>query len=196
MRFLPLVLILAALSGCMSVNDKLVRKVGPVVPPKQPAIVEVQYGEFIQKLNDEGDHRGVFSNNAVLKEVSSRILGRWKSENIVSAFGPAGALPAAPTYTLTVSGFRNEDSSIPGAVFCGLTFFLLPTSSTLTYDLTFDLVNNSTGRHYKSHTKNSVTTYQQLFLLPATPFYLKAYNDAFNDIADYVYDDLRKQGAF
>ncbi len=44
-------------------------------------------GEFIQKLNGEGDHRGVVSNQTVQRTVGDKILGRWQSKGLISGFG-------------------------------------------------------------------------------------------------------------
>jgi len=197
MKYFPLLAAIVVLfSGCLSVNEKLLPKTTVINPPKQAGTLEVKKGPFIQKLNDEGDHRGVVSNTTLLNSVSDNIFNRWKSKNIVSSFGTAGRLTGPPDYTVTISGYRNEDASIFGAVICGLSLYIIPTTCTLTFDLDFEFVNNRTKKKYAVKAKNAVTTYQQLFLLPCLPFSFNGNTEMFNDIADYTYEDLRKQGAF
>ncbi len=121
---------------------------------------------------------------------------RWKNKDIIADYDFAGELKKLPDYTLTVSGERNEDSSIIGAVLCGLTLMLIPSSSTLTYDLNLEFVNNHTQKHFTVKAKNGVTTWMQILLLPALPVSWIGANNMINDVADYTYDELRKQGAF
>ena len=73
---------------------------------------------------------------------------------------------------------------------------LLPSSSTLIYDLNLEFTNNHTQKHYTVKAKNAVTTWMQILLFPALPFSWIGSNNMLNDIADYSYDELRKQDAF
>lgn len=188
--------VLIALSGCVTVNEEMLRKVSISPPQKQTMTVEVKTGELIQKLNGEGQNRGVLSGTTVLNAVAKSMMIRWKNKDIISDYGSAGELKKEPDYTITLSGVRNEDGSIAGAVLSGLTLMLLPSSSTLTYDLNLEFINNHTQKHYNVKAKNAVTTWMQILLLPALPFSWIGSNNMLNDIADYSYDELSKQGAF
>ena len=158
--------------------------------------VEVKTGELIQKLNGEGQNRGVLSGTTVLNAIGKSMMMRWKNKDIIADYGFSGELKKEPDYTVTLSGVRNEDGSMIGAVLSGLTLMLIPSSSTLTYDLNLEFVNNHTHKHYTVKAKNAVTTWMQILLLPALPFSWIGSNNMINDIADYSYDDLSKQGAF
>jgi hypothetical protein len=193
---LTLLAILALLSGCVTMNESMLPKVGAIQPLPKTVLIETRTGELVQKLNGEGANRGVLSGTTVGNQVVKLIMGRWKSNGIVDDYGPAGELKAKPDYTLIVSGVRNEDSSIAGAVFSGLTFMLLPTTTTLTYDLNLELTDNKTGQKYQAKAKNAITSVMQILLLPALPFSWVGSKNAFDDIADYAYDEFRKQGAF
>lgn len=188
--------LLSVLTGCVTVNEEMLRKVNIVPPQKQQTTIEVKTGELIQKLNGEGQNRGVLSGTTVLNALGKSMMIRWNNKDIISDYGFSGELKKEPDYTITLSGVRNEDGSIAGAVFSGLTMALIPTSSTLTYDLNLDFVNNHTKQHYTVKPKNAVTTWIQILLLPALPFSWMGSNNMINDIADYSYDELRKQGAF
>jgi hypothetical protein len=196
MKYLIPVLLLIALSGCVTVNEEMLRKVSISPPQKQAMTVEVKTGELIQKLNGEGQNRGVLSGTTVLNAVAKSMMIRWKNKDIIADYGSAGELKKEPDYTIILSGVRNEDGSIAGAVLSGLTLMLLPSSSTLTYDLNVEFINNHTQKHYTVKAKNAVTTWMQILLLPALPFSWIGSNNMLNDIADYSYDELRKQGAF
>jgi len=188
--------IIVSLTGCMTVNEGMLRKVNVVPPQKQGMTVEIKTGELIQKLNGTGQNQGVFSGTTVLDGVGKSMMARWKSKDIIADYGSSGDLKKNPDYTLTLSGVRNEDGSMAGAVLSGLTLMLLPSSSTLTYDLNLDFVNNHTQKQYTVKAKNAVTTWMQILLLPALPFSWIGGSNMLNDIADYSYDELNKQGAF
>lgn len=188
--------LLIMLSGCMSINEEMLRKVDITPPSQQPLTVELKIGEFIQKLNGEGQNRGVLSGTTVLGAIGEAMMSRWQDKKAIADYAKTGELKRDPDYTVILSGTRNEDGSIAGAVLSGLSLLLIPTSATLTYDLSFELINNRNQKHYTVKAKNAVTTWMQILLFPALPFSLVGSNNMINDIADYSYNELRKQGAF
>lgn len=196
MKQLTIIGMLVFLTGCVTVNEEMLRKVSITSPQNQAMTVEVKTGELIQKLNGEGQNRGVISGTTVLNAIGKSMMMRWKNKDIIADYGFSGELKKVPDYTVTLSGVRNEDGSMIGAVLSGLTLMLIPSSSTLTYDLNLEFVNNHTHKHYTVKAKNAVTTWMQILLLPALPFSWIGSNNMINDIADYSYDDLSKQGAF
>jgi hypothetical protein len=187
---------LSLLSGCVTVNEEMLRKVSITPPQNNGGLLEFKTGELIQTLNGEGKNRGVLSGTTVLDSVGSGIMSRWKSKDIIADYGSPGELNREPDYTLTLSGVKDENGSIAAAVLSGLSLMLIPVSSTITYDLQFDLINNHTHKHYTTKAKNAVTSWSQILLLPALPFSWIGGNNMISDIADYAYDDLNKQGAF
>lgn len=184
------------LTGCMMINEQMLRKVNMFPPQKQEMTVEVKTGKLIQKLNGEGQNRGVFSGTTVLNSVAKSIMTRWKEKNIIADYAFPGELKKEPDYTITLSGERNEDGSMLAALLGGLTLGILPSSVTLTYELDFEFINNHTQKHYNVKVKNAVTTISQIFLIVALPVSMTGATDAINDMADNLYDELNKQGAF
>jgi len=193
---LTLLAMVVLLSGCVTLNESMLRKVDSIHAPQKAVIVETKMGELVQKLNGEGANRGVFSGNTVGNQVTKLIMNRWKDKDIISDYGPPGDLKSKPDYTFILSGSRNEDSSIAGAVFSGLTFMLLPSTTTLTFDLNAELIDNRTGQKYQAKAKNGVTSVMQILLLPALPFSWIGNKNAFDDIADHLYSEFYAQGAF
>ncbi len=193
---LVLLLPLILLVGCVSVNEGMLRTVAIVPPQNKNKLIEIKSGELVQQLNGEGQNRGVLSGTTVLNAIGKSMMARWKNKDIVADYGFAGDLKKDPDYTVTVSGIRNEDGSMIGAVLTGLTLMLIPSTATLTYDLNIEFVNNHTHKHYTVKAKNAVTTWMQILLMPALPFSWIGSNNMINDIADYSYEELRKQGAF
>lgn len=185
------------LQGCMTVNRQMLSKVD-VYPPAQKAtaLVEVKTGEFIQTLNGEKIDKDALPGNVVLNALANSIMMRWKRSNIIAGYDYTGSLQTLPDYTIILSGTGNKDSSSVRNLLCGLTLMLIPASTTMTYELNIELINNHSKKHYQVKAKNAVTRYTQLFLLPTLPFASAGNQEMLQDIADFTYDEFRKQGAF
>jgi hypothetical protein len=185
------------LQGCMTVNRQMLGK-ADIYPPAQKAtaIVEVKTGELIQTLNGDKVDKDAMPGNVVLNALTNSIMMRWKRNNIIAGYNYTGSLETLPDYTVIVSGTSNKDSSTMRNILCGLTLMLIPTSTTMTYDLNIELINNHSQKHYQVKARNAVTKYTHLFLLPTLPFASSGGQEMLQDIADYTYDELRKQGAF
>lgn len=196
MKKIALLSMALGLTGCMTVNEGLLRRTEIPENSKNDILIELKSGELIQKHNGQGINQGVLSGTTVINNVGKSFLSLWKSKGVISDYGVAGDLEKSPDYTLMLSGVKNEDSNLTIAVLSGLAFGLIPVSATLTYDLDVDLVNNRTQQHFKTKVKNAVTTWTQILLLPALPFsFIGSYN-MLSDMSAYTYDELYKQGAF
>jgi hypothetical protein len=195
--FLILIFISSIFQGCMTINKQLLAGVD-VYPPAQKAsaVIEVKAGEFIQTLNGDKINKDALPGSVVSNTLAKSIMMRWKQNNIIAGYYLAGSAQAQPDYTVIVSGASNKDVSTVRNILCGLTLMIIPTSTTLTYDLNIELINNHSQKHYQVKAKNAVTKYTQLFLLPALPFSSTGGREMLQDIADYTYEELRKQGAF
>jgi hypothetical protein len=196
MRLSMLTALVVGLTGCVTVNKEMLRHSQLPSSAAYRGVVEVKNGDLVQKLNNEGTNRGVLSGATLIDAVSTAILKRWKGNDLISDYGSPGSLEKEPDYTLSLSGVRNEDSSIAGAIFSGLTLMLIPTSATLTYDLNAEFINNRTHKKYIVPFKNGVTTYTQILLLPVLPFSWIGSSNMLADMSDYLYAELSKQGAF
>ena len=166
-KLLLLAMVLGLLiSGCMSFNEAMLKTTNIPKQQNPSAVVEVKVGDLIQRYNGV-PNRGVFSDTSVLNAVAKSMMSRWKSKGIIADFGKSGKLDKDPDFTILISGVRDEKGSTVGAIFCGLTLYIIPTSSTLIYDLDVDFVNNKTQQHYFVKVKNGVTTWMEIIFLPA-----------------------------
>src|SRR5512135_1336262 len=102
----PLAMVM--LSGCMTFNENMLRKVD--VPKRQnpEVIVETKTGNLVQRYNGS-PNKGVLSGTTVLDAVIKSMMNRWKNRGVVADFGPAGKLDKKPDFTLIVSGVRDEE---------------------------------------------------------------------------------------
>lgn len=196
MKNIVIVFLFLMLSGCMTVNEGLIRKVDVPEASNKNLLVEIKPGELVQKLNGQGVNQGVLSGTTVLNAISKSMVLKWKQKGLISDYGFTGDLDANPDYTLMISGTKNEDANMTAAFLSGMALMLIPTSSTLTYDLNAELIDNKTGKHYKSKAKNAVTTWIQILLFPAIPFAWIGTDNMIGDMSMFFYDDFKKQGAF
>ncbi len=198
MNFITLLLLSlpVLLSGCMTFNGKMLRVANVTQPPSNPISLEIKPGNLIQQFNGVGTNEGPLSATVVSSAITNSIANNWKRKGIVSKYGKPGDIKADPDFTLTVSGVRNEEGNIGMAVLSGLSLMIVPTSSTLIYDLEVELINNRTAARYKAKAKNSISTVMEIVFLPALPFSLMGASSALNDISTHLYNEFQKQGAF
>jgi len=187
--------VLMMVSGCMTFNEKMLKTTDIPKQQNPTFLIETKFGELVQRHNGT-PNRGVLSGTTVLKAVSKSMMGRWKSKGLISNYAVSGDLKQEPDFTLTLSGVRDEESSILLAVLCGLTLLVIPSNATLIYNLDVDLVDNKTQKGYSVKVKNGITTWTEIIFLPFLPIFWVGSHNAMNDMADYAYEELRKQGAF
>lgn len=195
--FLIIISISFVLQGCVTVNRQMLGKVD-VYPPAQKAaaIVEIKTGDFVQTLNGGKPDKDALPGPVALKGIARSMMTSWKRSNIIAGYYFEGSSRSTPDYTIILSGSSNKESSTLRNILCGLTLMLIPASTTMTYDLNIELINNHSKKHYQIEAVNSFTEYRQLFLLPAVLFSSQGSREMMQDIADYTYDEFRKQGAF
>ena len=182
-------------AGCMTFNGGGVPKVANR-PPEYASVVDLKVGNFAQTLNGAGTARGMWANNTMAMQTANWICMYWKRSKLISEYGPIGKLSKPPDYTLTISGSRDEQGSILGAVFTGLSLYLFPSSAVLTYDLELDLQNNQTGKSYHVHAKDSFFLWQHLIFLPVLPLQPVGCARMQRDMSAFIYSEFAKQGAF
>jgi hypothetical protein len=187
--------IAATLSGCVTVNEQMLPK-RDTPPPVVRGLVEYDVGDVKQLLNGETSPGGLTSSHTAVDSFGKGLLNRWKSRQLIDDYGHAGELKSAPAYRLTLSGDIKEQGSILGAVATGLTLYLIPSSSTMTYDLTARFTHVGRNQTYTVPIRNGSTTWMQILLLPALPFGWMGASHMIEDTADYLYSELHKQGAF
>jgi len=187
--------VLMMVSGCMTFNEKMLKTTDIPKQQNPTFLIETKFGELVQRHNGT-PNRGVLSGTTVLKAVSKAMMGRWKNKGLISDYAVSGDLKQEPDFTLTLSGVRDEESSILLAVLCGLTLLVIPSNATLIYNLDVDLVDNKTQKGYSVKVKNGITTWTEIIFLPFLPIFWVGSHNAMNDMADYAYEELRKQGAF
>jgi hypothetical protein len=194
-RIILVLLAMVMLGGCMTYNEKMLRKVDIPKQQNPQVIVEIRKGDFVETLNGNPLRQGT-STRAVLNEVVDTMMNRWKDKGLIADFGPAEKWTKKPDFTLFISGARHEEGSEFLATLCGTTLGIIPASSKLIYELGVILANNKTQRLYLVKVKNGATMWMQIIFLPLFPISKKGIHEMMIDMADYAYDELRQQGAF
>ena len=187
--------IAASLTGCVTFNEQMLPK-RDAPPPAARGVVEWNVGDVRQLLNGETSPGGLASTQSGVSAFGQGMLNRWKSRELIADYGRAGELKSPPAYRLKLSGEIQESASILGSVVTGLSLFLIPSSSTLTYNLKADFTDIARNRTWTVPIRNGSTTWMQILLFPATPFGWMGASHMIEDTADYLYAELHKQGAF
>ena len=78
------------LSGCMTFNEAMLRKVDIPKQKNPELIVETKTGDLVQKYNGT-PNRGVMSGTTVLNAVVKSMMIRWKKKGLIADFGTAGS---------------------------------------------------------------------------------------------------------
>ena len=185
----------ATLTGCVTFNEQMLPK-RDAPPPAARGTVEWSVGDVRQLLNGESSPGGLASTQSGVSAFGQGMLNRWKSRELIADYGRAGELKAPPAYRLKLSGEIQESASILGSVVTGLSLFLIPSSSTLTYNLKAEFTHLSRNQTWTVPIRNGSTTWMQILLFPATPFGWMGASHMIEDTADYLYAELHKQGAF
>jgi hypothetical protein len=78
----------------------------------------------------------------------------------------------------------------------GLTLLLLPYSVDTQFELVYTLEHVESGRKWEAKASDSFRSITQLLLLPISPFAMGGAMRTYKRLADHLYDQLAKEGAF
>lgn len=180
--------------GCAYIT--MGRKLAPITPPRpgfQPA-VEYTVGDYSYTLEGGKMTTSEYAGHA-LSEV---ILESWKEHAYIRDFRhvEAGAFTGTADYEITMSGSQYGASSVGMQIVSGLTLFLLPYSVAQSYDIQYTLRDRSSDTKYSASVQEANDAYVELFLIFALPFGLMNQHATMARMADHLYDQLYRQGAF
>jgi hypothetical protein len=193
-----LVMIAVMLSGCMSFNQNVLPDVGELKTPHNKTIIQAKSENFSKTTNGSNSDyaRGTKIGNGILKD----IMNRWKEKEIISNYGDfsQAVKPSSldTDYSLILSGNSDEQFSPFAARLTGATLFLIPSFSTVEQTVKFELINNKTSKKYFVEAKDSISVVMQLIFFPLFIVQNAGASSMHNHMADYIYSELYKQGAF
>jgi hypothetical protein len=187
-------LALAALTtGCMTRAGGKLPPITPEPAPIRPA-VEQTVGDFEFSL--EGGK--MITSNKAGRLLNDEILKRWQKRGYISAhtYVESSAFTGKSDYNLTLSGSQYGESSIGMQILSGLTLFLLPYTVDTKYDVQYVLENVKTGEKFSAAVEDSYHTTVELLLFLAAPIATRGQSKTMDAIADHLYEQLRRKGAF
>jgi len=194
------VLAVGVSTGCLTTNGHELPKVTLGESTGKPtAVIALVNGGIEKTMNGSHTDLGAnFNEGLVARTTTSMVARYWKIKKLIRDFDWPGKLDEPATHRLTVSGTVDEAGSLSGAFITGLTFYIIPSTATMEYDLVVQLERLSDGATYTVDVKNSFELIQQIFLLPVTPLGSLVWGSygAAADRALYLYSEFSKQGAF
>lgn len=184
------------LSGCMTFNGaELPLRQLPKYDSFRP-LISTEIGEIKLLYNGADGLKPTMSGHKVGKRALKAVLRRWKAKKLIDDYDPPEKLNRKPDYKLKIKGTQNEQGDFFSAYKSGYTFFLFPSSYSLNWEWTFQLINLKTNEQFEVSTKNSVMGRVHLIFLPLFPFSIVGQRNADNMLSCYVYDEFKKQGAW
>ena len=174
-------------------SDKLA-DLEPIKPASTPSI-QIGVGQFTAQFDDDqvlttGEQAG--------EEINDKIMQSWKAHNYISDFTSvknANGLGDAQ-YSLILQGSQQDTSNKYMKIISALTFLLIPATIETAYDLNYELTELASGNKYTVNIADSVDTTTWLLFFPAIPFSSVGTNKTFARIAEHVYQEFVRQGAF
>lgn len=173
----------------------------PVTAPPAPSPRVAPYAVVYRAsdftfANDEDEPKPSSVDGWLLAEEVARA---WQERGLVRGVHraePGKPWPGDFFYALTFSGAQRNDSSFWLQGFNTLTLFLLPYSITHHYELECLLEDVATGAKYTAKVTGRDETWVTLPFLLAFPFKDRGHQAEMGRVADRLYDDFAKQGAF
>ena len=200
-RSAAVMMIVALSSGCMTFNGKEIRRPEVAELQEPYAIIALEVTQFDKLMNGKREGFGAnFNEGALGRAEVAQIARIWKSERLIREFGWPGDLDddEVPTHRMILSGTSDEVGSLAMAFLTGLTFYLLPSSATVTTDIDVTLRRLADGAEFTVEARNSVTLWQQIIFLPTSLLGSLVWGTlgAQTDRSLFLYDEFDKAGAF
>jgi hypothetical protein len=187
-------LALAALAtGCITSAGGNLPPITPESAPIRPDL-EQTVGDFEFTL--EGGK--MITSNKAGRLLNDEILKRWQKRGYISSqtYVESSGFTGKADYNLTLSGSQYGESSIGMQILSGLTLLLLPYSVDTKYDVQYVLEDVKTGEKFSAAVEDSYKTTVELLLFVAAPIATRGQSKTMDAMADHLYEQLRRKGAF
>lgn len=185
-------------TACLSINNKELPRIRPEKVADGHIILSVLPGEFEKTHNGRTTDLSAMGKGVISKHEPRSVARAWSTRKIVKEWGAPGELDAPATHKLTMNGTIDENSSIFASIMTGATLYLIPSTATMSHDLTATVERVADGAKFTATAKNSYTIWQWIGFAPLTPFLSVVWGGlgAENDRAFHLYQQLSEQGAF
>jgi hypothetical protein len=185
-----------ALGGCLSFSGSEPVAAPPAPSPRlAPYAITWRVSDFTFADND-GEPRPSHVDGWLL---AGEITDSWKERGLIrhaQRAEPTQPWPGDFFYALTFSGKQRNDSNFWLQGFNTLTVFLLPYPITHHYEIECLAEDVATGAQYHATVTGSSETWVTLPFLLAFPFKAMGHEAEMRNVADRLYQELSRLGAF
>lgn len=187
------VAIAVSTTGCITTAGGNLPPLAPHVAAVRPEL-EQTVGDFAFTL--EGGK--MVTSNKAGRMLNDEILRRWMERGYISGhrYVESSQFTGKADCNLTLSGSQYGESSIGMQILSGLTLLLIPYTVNTKFDVQYVLENVKTGEKFSAAVEDSYDTTVELLLFLAAPIATRGQSKTMDAIADHVYDQLRRKGAF
>jgi hypothetical protein len=185
--------VLLLLVGCGLTTSTVLDDIDSITPKVTP-----QIESSVSKSFRADAPLLLVTNNKYGRILNDMILGHWERQDYISnhEYVKLENFSGTAEYNLTLGGTFDLDENVGLGIISGLTLMIIPDFLTFTYDLEYTLTNVKTGQVYKSkihERKEEMKWLLFVVIFPISWYQQINYTDM---IAEHVYQDFVKQGAF
>jgi hypothetical protein len=182
-------------TGCITVpGEQLALLQTKTAASEIPPIIQESVGNFSFHL----DGGKMITSNKAGRWINEEILNAWKKKGYIenSEYVEFSQFTGQADYNLTLSGSLYGESSIFLQILSGLTLLIIPHTIEQKFDIQYTLEDVRTKKKYGASVEDSYTQWSQLFLIFAAPWSGNGARATFEVMADHLYDQLLRDGAF
>ncbi len=130
--------------------------------------------------------------------LSNEIMDAWKQRGYAAdgRFVESKEFSGKADYNLTLTGSQRNTASLFLEALNAFTLTLFPYTVTQRYELTYVLEDVANGKTYRAAVQGWDVTYVGVLVLPAFPFAHRGHAATMMQMADSLYEQFRRQGAF
>ncbi len=181
-------------SACVTFSGDQLADVTPPAPAFQPYVEHSVDPSFYFHL----DGGKMVTSNFEGRQINDALLKRWQEAGLIrgSSYVRTVGSSDAGDYDLVLSGSEDGDSSIVLQVVSGLSLLVIPFYVTTTYTLTYTATERNSGRVFRATAVDRTTMVVGWPMLPLSPFMQGGRSRTFDRLANHLYAELHRQGAF
>ena len=188
MKKLLCFVVVAFLCGCAGFREGNISSINTFPQPDKKPSINITL-DFIMNMNGN-----TVTNQAVENKIKSKIVERFNASGL---FSNVTLDSSGQEYSLNIKYEDRGDTNLFLAALTGATFYIFPSYSKDTNVITAQLINNKNKHQAEIVLNDSMTMWQQILLLPLTPFKyplaeaVSMQNDLIDNLALQTYENIK-----
>ncbi len=188
MKKLICCIVMAFLCSCAGFREGKVSSINTFPQPDKKPSLNISL-DFIVNMNGN-----TITNQATENNIKAKVIERFKASGL---FSNVTLDSSGQEYSLNIKYEDRGDMNVFLSVLTGATLYIFPSYSKDTNIITAQLVNNKNKHKTEIVLNDSMTMWQQILLLPLTPFKhplaeaVSMQNDLIDNLALQTYENIK-----